>query len=78
MLPSPTLSLTNQVSQPDEADSGDTDDVDGRLDGGSLRVLTEEPGGGLAVLSSAATFCCGGPEGTEKSSEKSQTEGKAG
>ncbi|XP_043998399.1 nuclear receptor coactivator 7 isoform X2 [Gambusia affinis] len=74
VLPSPTLSLTNQVSQPDEADSGDTDDVDGRLDGGSLRVLTEEPGGGLAVLSSAATFCCGGPEGTEKSSEKSQTE----
>ncbi|XP_032403514.1 LOW QUALITY PROTEIN: nuclear receptor coactivator 7 [Xiphophorus hellerii] len=55
-------------------DSRDTDHVDGGLDGGSLRVLTEDPVGGLAVLSSAATFCCGGPEGTEKSSEKSQTE----
>uniref|UniRef100_A0A096LRT8 Si:ch211-15d5.11 n=1 Tax=Poecilia formosa TaxID=48698 RepID=A0A096LRT8_POEFO len=74
LLPSPTLSLTNQVPQQDEADSRDTDDVDGGLDGGSLRVLTEEPVGGLAVLSSAATFCCGGPEDTEKSSEKSQTE----
>uniref|UniRef100_A0A3B3UIP1 TLDc domain-containing protein n=1 Tax=Poecilia latipinna TaxID=48699 RepID=A0A3B3UIP1_9TELE len=39
---------------------------------------TEEPVGGLAVLSSAATFCCGGPEDKEKSSEKSQTEGEAG
>ncbi|XP_008398121.1 nuclear receptor coactivator 7 isoform X2 [Poecilia reticulata] len=74
LLPSPTLSLTNQVPQQDEADGRDTDDVDGGLDGSSLRVLNEEPVGGLAVLSSAATFCCGGPEDTEKSSEKSQAE----
>ncbi|KAM4724024.1 nuclear receptor coactivator 7 isoform 2-T2 [Anableps anableps] len=68
VLPSPTLSLTNQVS---ETESRDMADVGGGLDGGSLEVLPDDPVGGLAVLSSAATFCCGGPDAELPDTEKS-------
>lgn len=71
VLPSPTLSLTKQDPEPEQTESRDTVDVEEGV------VLHEDPVGGLAVLSSAATFCCGGPEAeqqdAEKSSVKSQT-----
>ncbi|XP_069543787.1 nuclear receptor coactivator 7 isoform X2 [Brachyistius frenatus] len=88
-LSSVALSLTKEVSENEEVESRDMAAVERELDGSPLEVLSEESVGGLgvAVLSSAATFCCGGQEapgkvktdllhgdGTEtKSSVKSQT-----
>ncbi|CAJ1073485.1 nuclear receptor coactivator 7 isoform X2 [Xyrichtys novacula] len=87
------LSLTKEVSveeeeAEEEAESRDMAEAEGELDSSSQRGRLEEPAGvlGVAVLSSAATFCCGGQEvegrmkaetlgtvKTEKSSVESQT-----
>ncbi|MEQ2251634.1 hypothetical protein ILYODFUR_013145, partial [Ilyodon furcidens] len=76
VMPSSTLSLTKEVSEEEDEGRG-VADVDGGLESGSLEVLPEGLVGGLAVLSSATTFCCGSPEveqpDMEKSSVKSQT-----
>lgn len=81
------LSLTKEVSgEEEEAESRDMAEAEGELDSSQLEVLSEAPVGvlGAAVLTSAATFCCGGQEAasklqlsdeTEKSSMKSQTAG---
>lgn len=88
-LSSLALSLTKEVSgeEEEEAESRDMAEAEGELDSSPLEVLSEASAGvlGVAVLSSAATFCCGGQEaarrvktgidGTEKSSVKSQTAG---
>ncbi|XP_041668381.1 nuclear receptor coactivator 7 isoform X2 [Cheilinus undulatus] len=86
------LSLTKEVSveeeEEEEAESRDMAEAEGELDKSPPEGLLEEPTGvlGVAVLSSAATFCCGGQEAErrgkmeqrsrddrEKSSVKSQT-----
>ncbi|XP_035813870.2 oxidation resistance protein 1 isoform X2 [Amphiprion ocellaris] len=87
-LSSLALSLTKEVSEDDEPESTDMAEVEKELDSSPLEVLSEASVGGLgvAVLSSAATFCCGGQEAaskvtinllhsdeTDKSSVKSQT-----
>ncbi|XP_029982541.1 nuclear receptor coactivator 7 isoform X2 [Sphaeramia orbicularis] len=83
------LSLTQDASGEEEAESRDMAEAEQEMDRGMLDVLSEPSVGalGVAVLSSAATFCCGGQEATskvktellhvneaEKSSVKSQTE----
>ncbi|XP_029316323.1 nuclear receptor coactivator 7 isoform X2 [Cottoperca gobio] len=86
-LSSLALSLTKEVSGEEEAESRDMAEAEVELDSSPLEVLPEAVGGlGVAVLSSAATFCCGGQEvaskvkkelllsdETGKSSVKSQT-----
>lgn len=87
-LSSLALSLTKEVSEDEEPESTDMAEVEKELDSSPLEVLSEASVGGLgvAVLSSAATFCCGGQEAaskvtinllhsgeTDKSSVKSQT-----
>ncbi|XP_041827377.1 nuclear receptor coactivator 7 isoform X2 [Melanotaenia boesemani] len=82
-LPSLALSLTKEVSEDEESESRDMAEAERDLDSSPLEVQSEESVGGLAVLSSAATFCCGGQEATtklkaelldsEKCSVKSQT-----
>ncbi|XP_031137895.1 nuclear receptor coactivator 7 isoform X3 [Sander lucioperca] len=80
-LSSVALSLTTEVSGEEEAESRDMAEAEGELDSSPLEVLSEASVGGLgvAVLSSAATFCCGGQEvllhtdEKGKSSVKSQT-----
>ncbi|XP_008283591.1 nuclear receptor coactivator 7 isoform X2 [Stegastes partitus] len=87
-LSSLALSLTKEAPEDEEPESRDMAEVEKELDGSPLEVLSEASVGGLgvAVLSSAATFCCGGQEAaskvnidllhagdTEKSSVKSQT-----
>ncbi|XP_059208784.1 nuclear receptor coactivator 7 isoform X2 [Centropristis striata] len=87
-LSSLALSLAKVVSGEEEAESRDMAEAERELDSSPLEVLSEESVGGLgvAVLSSAATFCCGGQEAarkmqtellhsgeTGKSSVKSQT-----
>ncbi|XP_015240637.1 PREDICTED: nuclear receptor coactivator 7-like isoform X3 [Cyprinodon variegatus] len=67
VLPSPSLGLTKE----EETESTDMAAVEGGLDSGSLEVQPEDPLGSLAVLSSAATFCCGGPEAELPDAEKS-------
>uniref|UniRef100_UPI0037E7DEA4 oxidation resistance protein 1 isoform X2 n=1 Tax=Semicossyphus pulcher TaxID=241346 RepID=UPI0037E7DEA4 len=84
------LSLTKEVSveEEEEAESRDMAEAEGELDSSPLEGLSEASAGvlGVAVLSSAATFCCGGQEvpskvkteqlstdETQKSSVKSQT-----
>ncbi len=86
-LSSLALSLTREVSaEEEEAESRDMEEAEGELDSSPLDVPSEASAGvlGVAVLSSAATFCCGGQEvaskllhsdETEKSSTKSQTAG---
>ncbi|KAM4540705.1 oxidation resistance protein 1 isoform 3-T3 [Fundulus diaphanus] len=64
-LPGPTLSLSKEVSAEAEAESRDVAEVEG-----TLEVLGDDPVGGLAVLSNAATFCCRGPEAEAADSEK--------
>ncbi|KAM9708785.1 oxidation resistance protein 1 isoform 1-T1 [Menidia menidia] len=78
-LPCLPLSLTGQVSEEEESDSRDMAEAERELVGSAD---SEESAGSLAVLSSAATFCCGGQEpagkvktdllDTETSSVKSQ------
>lgn len=76
VLPSPSLGLTKE----EETESRDMAAVEAGLDSGSLEVQPEDPLGSLTVLSSAATFCCGGPEAelpdAEKSAESETTDGK--
>ncbi|XP_070699127.1 oxidation resistance protein 1 isoform X2 [Pempheris klunzingeri] len=97
-LSSLALSLTKEVSgeeedeeeeeEVEEAESRDMAEAEGEFDSSSLEVLSEASVGvlGVAVLSSAATFCCGGQEAvskvktellhtdeTDRSSVKSQT-----
>lgn len=75
------LGLTKEVSgEEEEAESRDMAEAERELDGSPLGVLSEAS---VGVLSSAATFCCGGqevasklrPGETEKSSVKSETAG---
>ncbi|KAI3367670.1 hypothetical protein L3Q82_026501 [Scortum barcoo] len=90
-LSSLALSLTKEApgeeeeEEEEEGESRDMAEVEGELDSSPLEVLSEASAGvlGVAVLSSAATFCCGGQEAprkvkadtdrTEASSVKSQT-----
>ncbi|XP_034715130.1 nuclear receptor coactivator 7 isoform X2 [Etheostoma cragini] len=69
-LSSLALSLTTEVSGEEEAESRDMAEAEGELDSSPLEVLSEASVDslGVAVLSSAATFCCGGQEvpGKEK------------
>ncbi|XP_034530646.1 nuclear receptor coactivator 7 isoform X2 [Notolabrus celidotus] len=69
------MSLTKEVSleeeeeeEEEEAESKDMAEVEGELDDSPLEGLAEEHTGvlGVAVLSSAATFCCGGQEAEGK------------
>lgn len=83
------LSLTKEVSveEEEEEESRDMAEAEGKLDKSPPEGPLEESTGvlGVGVLSSAATFCCGGQEvdskakmeqnETEKSSTKSQTAG---
>lgn len=67
-LSSLALGLTREVSVEEEAESRDMAEAEGELDSSPLEVLSEASVGGLgvAVLSSAATFCCGGQEAASK------------
>ncbi|KAK2825979.1 hypothetical protein Q5P01_020193 [Channa striata] len=82
------LGLTKDVSDEEETESKDMAEAELELDNSPLEVLSDTSVGslGAAVLSSAATFCCGGQEAdsrakttllhankTEKSNVKSQT-----
>lgn len=80
------VSLTKEVSgEEDEAVSRDMAEAERELDRSPLGVLSEASVGvlGVAVLSSAASFCCGGQEAasrlhsdeTEKPSVKRETTG---
>ncbi|XP_068436274.1 oxidation resistance protein 1 isoform X3 [Clinocottus analis] len=62
------LSLTKEVSREEDAESRDMAKAEVELDSSPLEVLSEGSGGdlGVAVLSSAATFCCGGQEAASK------------
>ncbi|XP_012711229.2 nuclear receptor coactivator 7 isoform X2 [Fundulus heteroclitus] len=64
-LPGPPLSLSEEVSVEAEAESRDVAEVEG-----THEVLADDPVGGLAVLSTAATFCCRAPEAESADSEK--------
>ncbi|XP_023249519.1 oxidation resistance protein 1-like isoform X4 [Seriola lalandi dorsalis] len=67
-LSSLALSLTKEVSGDEEAESRDMAEAEREFDSSPLEVLSEESvsGLGVAVLSSAATFCCGGQEVASK------------
>lgn len=65
-LSSLALSLTKEVSGSEEAESRDMAAAERELDSSPPEVLSEASVGGLAVLSSAATFCCGGQEAAGK------------
>ncbi|XP_027130604.1 oxidation resistance protein 1 isoform X2 [Larimichthys crocea] len=63
------LSLTKEVSgEEEEAESRDMAEAECELDSSPIEVLSEASVGSLsvAVLSSAATFCCGGQEAASK------------
>lgn len=75
------VGLTKEVSgEEEETECRDMAEAERELDGSRLGVLSEAS---VGVLSSAATFCCGGPDAasklhpdeTEKSSVKSETAG---
>lgn len=77
------LGLTKEGSgEEEEAESRDMAEAERQLDGSPLGALSEASVGvlGAAVLTSAATFCCGGQEvasklqadDTERSSVKSE------
>lgn len=79
------LVLTKEGSgEEEEAESRDMAEAERELDGSQLGALSEASVGvlGAAVLTSAATFCCGGQEAasklhvddTEKSSVKSEAD----
>nr|XP_020446527.1 nuclear receptor coactivator 7-like isoform X2 [Monopterus albus] len=63
-----SLGLNKDVSEEEEAESRNTAEAEWELDNRPLEVLSETSVGGLgvAVLSSAATFCCGGQEVASK------------
>lgn len=61
-----TLSLNKEVSEDEESESRDMAEVERELDSSPCEELPEAPSGGLDVLSSAATFCCGAQESTSK------------
>lgn len=68
-LSSLSLGLSKQEASADEeAESRDMAEAERELDSSPLEVLSEESVGGLgvAVLSSAATFCCGGQDVASK------------
>ncbi|XP_056249133.1 oxidation resistance protein 1 isoform X2 [Seriola aureovittata] len=67
-LSSLALSLTKEVSGDEEVESRDMAEAEREFDSSPLEVLSEESvsGLGVAVLSSAATFCCGGQEVASK------------
>ena len=81
------LSLTKESSaEEEEAESRDMAEAEEELNSSPLEVLSEASVGvlGVAVLSSAATFCCGGQEAAsnlrhsdekDKSTVKSNTAG---
>ncbi|KAM8737017.1 oxidation resistance protein 1 isoform 2-T2 [Acanthopagrus schlegelii] len=81
------LSLTKEASaEEEEAESRDMAEAEEELNSSPLEVLSEASVGvlGVAVLSSAATFCCGGQEAAsnlrhsdekDKSTVKSNTAG---
>ncbi|XP_026153676.1 nuclear receptor coactivator 7 isoform X2 [Mastacembelus armatus] len=61
------LSLTEEVSGEEEAESRDMAEAEWELDNSPLEVLSEASVGlGVTVLSSAATFCCGGQDAASK------------
>ncbi|XP_054469550.1 nuclear receptor coactivator 7 isoform X2 [Anoplopoma fimbria] len=66
------LSLTKEVTEEEEeeeeeAESRDMAAAEVELESSPLEVLSEAEGGlGVGVLSSAATFCCGGQEAVSK------------
>ncbi|KAG7224178.1 hypothetical protein INR49_019913 [Caranx melampygus] len=67
-LSSLSLSLNKEACGEEEAESKDMAEAERELDSSPLEVLSEESVGGLgvAVLSSAATFCCGGQDVASK------------
>lgn len=68
-LPIRDVSLTKEVSgEEEEAESRDMSEAERELDRSPLGALSEASVGvlGVAVLSSAASFCCGGQEATSK------------
>ncbi|XP_051252276.1 oxidation resistance protein 1 isoform X2 [Dicentrarchus labrax] len=76
-LSSQALSLTKEVSgEEEEAESRDMAEAEGELDSSPLEVLSEASVGvlGVAVLSSAATFCCGGQEAASKLLHSEETQ----
>lgn len=67
--------LMEEPFEEEEAESRDMAEVEQELDGNSPGELSEKSVGGLAVLSSAASLCCGGQEEAGKASADSQTPG---
>ncbi|XP_020569147.1 oxidation resistance protein 1-like isoform X3 [Oryzias latipes] len=65
--------LMEEPFEEEEAESRDMAEVEQELDGNSPGELSEKSVGGLAVLSSAASLCCGGQEEAGKASADSQT-----
>ncbi|KAM6912244.1 oxidation resistance protein 1 [Xenentodon cancila] len=65
-LPRLALSLSKEVSEDEEAESRDMADVERELDNSPHEELSEVSTAGLDVLSSAATFCCGGQDSTSQ------------
>uniref|UniRef100_A0A1A8KBG7 TLDc domain-containing protein n=1 Tax=Nothobranchius kuhntae TaxID=321403 RepID=A0A1A8KBG7_NOTKU len=61
--PSESPGLSKEVSEGEgEEESRDMVEAERELNASPLKALSEETVGSLAVLSSAATFCCGGKE----------------
>lgn len=58
------LSLSTEAFRDEEAESRDMAEAERQLDSSPLEELSEQHVGalGVAVLSSAATFCCGGQD----------------
>ncbi|XP_024132093.1 nuclear receptor coactivator 7 isoform X2 [Oryzias melastigma] len=65
--------LAEEPLEVEEGESRDMAEVERELDGATPGELSEKSVGGLAVLSSAASFCCGGQEEAGKGSTESQT-----
>ncbi|XP_030574571.1 nuclear receptor coactivator 7 isoform X2 [Archocentrus centrarchus] len=67
-LSSLALNLTKEVSEDEEAESRDMAEAERELASSPVEVLAEASVGslGVAVLSSAATFCCGSQEVASK------------
>lgn len=69
--------LAEEPLEVEEGESRDMAEVERELDGATPGELSEKSVGGLAVLSSAASFCCGGQEEAGKGSTESQTAGRS-
>lgn len=67
-LSSLALNLTKEASEDEEPESRDMAEAERELAGSPVELLTEASVGslGVAVLSSAATFCCGSQEAASK------------